>query len=170
MSDCKHLLSQPYVVSLVCMQNFEAIDSTSIQKISGQAVKKEAALGIPSSNVGYRLLKKAGWREGSGIGAQEQGRQQPLEPELVRGSAGLGYERKVERRKRQQPAADNRPKAMKVERGQRVLAAKAEENAGKAIARYIYSVFNETTGEPTLDDNPLLRNSKLTATNPLLKK
>jgi hypothetical protein len=51
-----------------------------------------------------------------------------------------------------------------------VLQTEAHERAGKAIQRYIYSAFNEATGEPTSDANPLLRpgRSKLSATNPLL--
>ena len=53
---------------------------------------------------------------------------------------------------------------------QQVLQTEADNKAGKAIARYIYSAFNDATGEPTADANPLLRRgrTKLSATNPLL--
>ena len=37
-----------------------------------------------------QMLRKAGWREGSGLGAQEQGRQQPILPEHQSGKRGLG--------------------------------------------------------------------------------
>ena len=50
-----------------------------------------------------------------------------------------------------------------------VMQAEADEKAGKAIQRYISRAFNDATGEPTADSNPLLRrNHKLSATNPLL--
>jgi hypothetical protein len=49
------------------------------------------------------------------------------------------------------------------------MQAEADEKAGKAIQRYISRAFNDATGEPTADSNPLLRrNHKLSATNPLL--
>lgn len=49
------------------------------------------------------------------------------------------------------------------------MQAEADDKAGKAIARYIRMAFNDRTGEPTADSNPLLRRShKLSATNPLL--
>lgn len=49
-----------------------------------------------------------------------------------------------------------------------VMQTEADEKAGKAIARYIYRAFNDATGETTSDSNPLLRRSRLSATNPLL--
>jgi hypothetical protein len=48
--------------------------------------------GISRRNVGYQLLQKAGWTEGTGLGAQEQGRREPLAPAAVRGQAGLGFQ------------------------------------------------------------------------------
>jgi hypothetical protein len=47
--------------------------------------------GIARSNVGFRLLKKAGWAEGSGLGAQEQGVAEPIAAFEQRGNLGLGY-------------------------------------------------------------------------------
>ena len=47
--------------------------------------------GISASNVGFRLLKRAGWQEGQGLGAQEQGRTQPLQAQPNQGLKGLGY-------------------------------------------------------------------------------
>ena len=49
-----------------------------------------------------------------------------------------------------------------------ILQAEADEAAGKAIQRYMYRAFNEMSGEPTSDSNPLLRQNKLSRTNPLL--
>ena len=46
--------------------------------------------GIARSNVGFQLLRKAGWVEGTGLGAQEQGRPEPLLPSQQQGRLGLG--------------------------------------------------------------------------------
>ena len=37
-----------------------------------------------------RLLEKAGWRQGTGLGANKQGRQMPLEQSQQKGRQGLG--------------------------------------------------------------------------------
>lgn len=36
------------------------------------------AYGISASNIGYRLLKKAQWAEGSGLGKDKEGRKYPV--------------------------------------------------------------------------------------------
>ncbi|KAM0854928.1 hypothetical protein ACQ4PT_050106 [Festuca glaucescens] len=45
---------------------------------------------IDSSNVGFQLLKKSGWKEGTGLGAQEQGRLEPVETRVKNNKRGLG--------------------------------------------------------------------------------
>ncbi|XP_051188077.1 uncharacterized protein [Lolium perenne] len=45
---------------------------------------------IGSSNVGFQLLKKSGWKEGTGLGAQEQGRLEPVETHVKNNKRGLG--------------------------------------------------------------------------------
>lgn len=161
--------------------------------------------GISKHNVGYQLLRKAGWKEGTGLGAQQQGRRQPLAPAAVQGQVGLGFQvttvarrgpaqptrRQGEKKEQggeathepkqlQQTAAPKRPLPpdplekeeveVKVKRLKQVMQAEADEKAGKTIQRYMYMAFNDATGEPTNDSNPLLRKgrSKLSATNPLL--
>ncbi|TVT97549.1 hypothetical protein EJB05_57212 [Eragrostis curvula] len=47
-----------------------------------------AAIG--SSNIGFQLLKKSGWKEGTGLGAQEQGRLEPVETRVKNNKRGLG--------------------------------------------------------------------------------
>ncbi|XP_039830946.1 SURP and G-patch domain-containing protein 1-like protein isoform X2 [Panicum virgatum] len=47
-----------------------------------------AAIG--SSNIGFQLLKKSGWKEGTGLGAQEQGRLEPVESRVKNNKRGLG--------------------------------------------------------------------------------
>lgn len=46
---------------------------------------------IDRSNVGYQLLQKAGWQEGSGLGRQQQGMAAPLQLQPQKGSKGLGF-------------------------------------------------------------------------------
>jgi hypothetical protein len=152
-------------------------------------------LAIASTNVGYQLLKKAGWTEGQGIGVKGQGGQEPLQAHMQQGNLGLGFakpQRPGGKRKASASSADaaagtaappprQPPRALppdelaeqsveaKVKRVRQVMQAEADDKAGKAISRYIYSAFNETTGEPTRDTNPLLRRDKRTsATTPLL--
>jgi hypothetical protein len=46
---------------------------------------------IDRGNVGYQLLQKAGWREGSGLGREGQGMAAPLQVQPQKGSKGLGF-------------------------------------------------------------------------------
>ncbi|XP_072962907.1 uncharacterized protein [Typha angustifolia] len=48
---------------------------------------------IDSSNVGFQLLKKCGWKEGTGLGASEQGRLEPLQTHVKKNKRGLGAEK-----------------------------------------------------------------------------
>eukprot|EP00898_Chlorokybus_atmophyticus_P003201 jgi/Chlat1/3882/Chrsp26S04170 len=48
------------------------------------------AYSISQSNVGYKLLKKAGWSEEHGLGAGEQGRLQPVVPQMKADKKGIG--------------------------------------------------------------------------------
>lgn len=45
---------------------------------------------IHSSNLGYQLLQKHGWKEGRGLGASEQGRLDPIEAIGNQNKRGLG--------------------------------------------------------------------------------
>ena len=49
---------------------------------------------IASSNVGYQLLRKAGWQEGQGIGINQQGRPIPLSAYHQQARHGIGAETK----------------------------------------------------------------------------
>ena len=60
----------------------------------------DRSIVLPKSNVGYKLLEKAGWKEGTGIGASEQGRLEPLQPDIRHGNVGLGFEKKGGKRKK----------------------------------------------------------------------
>lgn len=49
---------------------------------------------IASSNVGYQLLRKAGWQEGQGIGINQQGRPIPLSAYHQQARHGIGADTK----------------------------------------------------------------------------
>lgn len=46
---------------------------------------------IPSGNVGFQLLRKAGWRPGTGLGKHEHGSREPIAPPVQRSTRGVGY-------------------------------------------------------------------------------
>ncbi|KAJ4709955.1 G-patch domain [Melia azedarach] len=48
---------------------------------------------INSSNIGFKLLKKQGWKEGTGLGIAEQGRLEPIETYVKNNKRGLGAEK-----------------------------------------------------------------------------
>ncbi|KAI3798523.1 hypothetical protein L1987_33800 [Smallanthus sonchifolius] len=50
------------------------------------------ATPIASSNIGFQLLKKHGWKEGTGLGVAEQGRLEPVQTYLKKNKRGLGAE------------------------------------------------------------------------------
>ncbi|CAD5229097.1 unnamed protein product [Bursaphelenchus okinawaensis] len=51
------------------------------------------AYDIPMSNIGFRILKRKGWTEESGLGKDGEGRQYPIRTMLKRDRKGLGVER-----------------------------------------------------------------------------
>ncbi|KAL3502364.1 hypothetical protein ACH5RR_036813 [Cinchona calisaya] len=57
-----------------------------------------SSVAIDSSNIGFQLLKKHGWKEGTGLGISEQGRLEPVEAYVKQNKRGLGAE-KVKRAK-----------------------------------------------------------------------
>ncbi|KAJ7954635.1 G-patch domain-containing protein [Quillaja saponaria] len=52
-----------------------------------------SAVAIDSSNMGFRLLKKHGWKEGTGLGISEQGRLEPVQTYLKNNKRGLGADK-----------------------------------------------------------------------------
>ncbi|GKA95029.1 G patch domain and ankyrin repeat-containing protein 1 [Tanacetum coccineum] len=45
---------------------------------------------IASSNIGFQLLKKHGWKEGTGLGVSQQGRLEPVQTHIKKNKRGLG--------------------------------------------------------------------------------
>ncbi|XVE92986.1 hypothetical protein REPUB_Repub01dG0150900 [Reevesia pubescens] len=54
-----------------------------------------SSTAIDSSNIGFQLLKKHGWKEGTGLGISEQGRLEPVEAYVKNNKRGLGSEKKM---------------------------------------------------------------------------
>ncbi|XP_038891672.1 protein PXR1 [Benincasa hispida] len=52
-----------------------------------------SAAAIDSSNIGFQLLKKHGWREGTGLGVSEQGRLEPVQASIKNNKRGLGADK-----------------------------------------------------------------------------
>ena len=77
-----------------CNQNFVNLQDhhCSIVHIvnTSQPPRPGYAYGIPTSNVGYQLLKERGWTEAHGLGRQGEGRKYPLKTTLKRDRTGLG--------------------------------------------------------------------------------
>ncbi|THU69308.1 hypothetical protein C4D60_Mb08t13070 [Musa balbisiana] len=48
---------------------------------------------IDSSNVGFKLLKKCGWKEGTGLGASEQGMLEPIPTLVKKNKRGIGADK-----------------------------------------------------------------------------
>ena len=57
---------------------------------------------------------------------------------------------------------------VKVKRVKQVVRAEAEAAAERALAKALFREFNDVGGQHSSDTNPLLRRSKLSASNPLL--
>ncbi|XP_074309383.1 uncharacterized protein LOC141643899 [Silene latifolia] len=58
---------------------------------SSSSLSSSSALN--SSNIGFQLLKKQGWKEGTGLGVSEQGRLEPVETYVNKNKRGLGSEK-----------------------------------------------------------------------------
>ncbi|KAK4348167.1 hypothetical protein RND71_034506 [Anisodus tanguticus] len=57
------------------------------------ALTSSTSIPIDSSNLGFKLLKKHGWREGTGLGIAEQGRLEPVPAYIKKNKRGLGAEK-----------------------------------------------------------------------------
>ncbi|GAB4839667.1 hypothetical protein Ancab_029193 [Ancistrocladus abbreviatus] len=63
------------------------------------SISSSSAAAIDSSNIGFQLLKKHGWKEGSGLGASEQGRLEPVEAYFKKNKRGLGADKVIKKSK-----------------------------------------------------------------------
>lgn len=75
-------------------------------------------VAIDSSNMGFRLLKKQGWKEGTGLGISQQGILEPPRTVLKNNKRGLGAEN-TNKRKAAKPhsiATDSKQVAKKTKK------------------------------------------------------
>jgi hypothetical protein len=142
------------------------------------AIGSSSKRPIDRKNVGYQLLQKAGWKEGSGLGRQEQGMAAPLQVQPQKGGKGLGFAPQDPLQlQRQQIAAAGAAAApagpaagpvlggkrvaalvaaelasedldTKVKRHRQIMEQEAKEKRDKAIQLYMQRAFNE----PSLAD------------------
>jgi len=92
---------------------------------------------IPSSNIGYKLLKLMGWKENTGLGRDESGIIEPINPMMNANSSTLGLgkaaddqfysERAASERKRLESEIEETPelkqfREQKVERKEKITA------------------------------------------------
>ncbi|KAL6543915.1 hypothetical protein OROGR_010412 [Orobanche gracilis] len=64
-----------------------------MSKASNAASSSSFSTPIDSSNIGFQLLKKHGWKEGTGLGVSEQGRLEPVEALIKKNKRGLGADK-----------------------------------------------------------------------------
>ncbi|KAI8006794.1 hypothetical protein LOK49_LG07G00065 [Camellia lanceoleosa] len=81
-----------------CWQLFVASSSSSVFPSEGGSWDSTSSSSseprlIDSSNIGFQLLKKHGWKEGIGLGISEQGRLEPVQAYLKKNKRGLGAEK-----------------------------------------------------------------------------
>ncbi|KAI0488182.1 hypothetical protein KFK09_028009 [Dendrobium nobile] len=74
---------------------------------------------LDSSNIGFQLLRKSGWKEGTGLGASEQGRLEPIQTQIKKNKCGIGAQMKkksstdhVSDTQKENLQSEKRPKAM----------------------------------------------------------
>ena len=131
---------------------------------SARGKPTRAAPKIGADNVGFRMLKKAGWTEGTGLGKDREGPVEPLGAWAKADRKGVGHEAGAGHVVGDPDAKGGKPKAkakdaIDVEVGpvmskEQMAAHVAKERRDKGIAAYIGRLFKEE--EPTADMNPLL--------------
>ncbi|KAI9298150.1 G-patch-domain-containing protein [Neoconidiobolus thromboides FSU 785] len=55
-----------------------------------ESIKAPKNLFIRANNIGYKLLKKNGWKYDKGLGANEQGIREPIKPKIKKDRLGIG--------------------------------------------------------------------------------
>ncbi|WCJ38961.1 D111/G-patch domain-containing protein [Euphorbia peplus] len=86
-----------------------------------------SSTAIESSNLGFQLLKKHGWKEGTGLGVSEQGRLEPLQTYLKNNKRGLG----ADKVKKKTPKTLQQPPASKEKMEKEHSASKASKLLSK---------------------------------------
>ncbi|BFI25269.1 hypothetical protein MPTK2_1g19540 [Marchantia polymorpha subsp. ruderalis] len=135
--------SQPTSASIFSELTGLPLDLPPSSKEPPDARRVKASNNLSETNIGFKLLKKSGWKEGSGLGVFEQGRLNPLEAPFKLDRRGIGAERKSIRKsdgklQREASALDGEEKKSKKE-----LKMEAEANRMQeaAFARDFFREF-----------------------------
>lgn len=91
---------------------------------------------LPESNIGFQLLKKSGWKEGTGLGVVEQGRLDPVESYLKQDRRGIGADLKKNKSTMSSENRQNRKNAVKEPadgKKEKVLSKKAKKADRKSV-------------------------------------
>ncbi|CAM6087820.1 unnamed protein product [Calypogeia fissa] len=78
----------PSSASIFCELTGLPMDGATSSRSEAEGMRMSKTL--PETNIGFKLLKKSGWKEGSGLGISEQGRLNPLEPQFKSDRRGIG--------------------------------------------------------------------------------
>ncbi|GMH42890.1 hypothetical protein BSKO_10809 [Bryopsis sp. KO-2023] len=150
-------------------------------------VVEKTSYTVEPTSVGYRLLKKSGWKEGTGLGPDGKGCKVPVEAWHNRGRRGVGCpdqrqkapetstdvlktkkkkKKKKRKRKKTGPKVGS-PAGSETEQEEQLKIAVARETARQAaIQRALRRELNEENTEG--GTNPLTRMNRLSDLNPLL--
>lgn len=126
---------------------------------------RASARSIDASNVGFRMLQKAGWKEGEGLGKHGTGATEPLVVFKKRTRRGVGGESGASRVVVGEGDPDERPPGAAAGAGAEApaedpaskTAREAREARDKAIARTIFRAFKDEGPSDSPDVNPLVR-------------
>ena len=127
---------------------------------------------LPPTSIGHRLLVKAGWREGQGLGVHNQGNPEPVAPAPQAGAAGVGAPKRLRAADASQPLPPQPPPSPPpvidtATRTARATAA-ADAAARARISRALTREFDD--GGAAADANPLTTGGRRRGrgANPLL--
>ncbi|KAL1568727.1 G patch domain and ankyrin repeat-containing protein 1 [Salvia divinorum] len=84
-----------------------AVDHDSSAGLGTTHLGTSASTPIDSSNIGFQLLKKQGWKEGTGLGVSEQGRLEPIATTIKINKRGLGAAEKPKKQIKRSKDKDN---------------------------------------------------------------
>lgn len=88
---------------------------------------------LPASNIGYRMLKDAGWSEEQGLGREGRGQKNPVSTVLKNDRSGLGLKEKERRRITHFKANDETAIKNKARTGQSFKSSKKRESYNRRM-------------------------------------
>lgn len=132
------------------------------QKATSALVKERReeglATAITSSNLGFRILQKLGWKEGVGLGKEGVGIVAPIDPVVKLSRGGIGRESKAEAlriaKKAEQERAATEAATRDVAQREGYRASRSKEFSQKKLlsdlgkARRTIAVLDESIGRP----------------------